>query len=159
MPKFKTTNREMTTESVCYAIGYADLQNVLAFHNAVAYTSGVYGWNSDIYLLQGNTYISTGYRPCGYNLKDYWIIKALDRKASYIRSYESGLKTDAKIEEIEKLFKLLCKIVSLDFHLYHQRGVWNKEEKEDFRKQYEMALSIVEDITGYNAETAYKYSH
>lgn len=157
MLKFKTTNREMTTESVCYAIGYADLQNVLAFHDAVAYTSGVYGWNSDIYLLQGNTYISTGYRPCGYSLKDSWIIRALDRKASELRSYTSGLKYDEVKNEIEKLFRLFCKIVSLDFHLNYQRGTWNKEEKEEFRKEYDTLLKTVEETTGYNKETAYQH--
>lgn len=157
MPKFKTTNREMMNESVCYSIAYADLQNVLAFHDAIAYTSGVYGWNSDIYLLQGNTYISTGYRPCGYNLKDYWIIRALDRKASELRSYTSGLKYDEVKEEIEKLFKLFCKIVSLDFHLNHQRGTWNKEEKEEFRKEYYALLKTVEETTGYNKETVYQH--
>lgn len=157
MPKFKTTNREMTTESVCYSIAYADLQNVLAFHNAIAYTSGVYGWNSDIYLLQGNTYISTGYRPCGYKLKDYWVVRALDRKASELRSYKSGLKYDEVKPEIEKLFNLFCTIVSLDFHLNHQRGIWNKEEKEDFKKDYDATLKTVENVTGYTRETAYQY--
>ena len=157
MPKFKTTNREMTTESVCYSIAYADLQNVLTFHNAIAYTSGVYGWNSDIYLLRGNTYISTGYRPCGYSLKDYWIVIALDRKASELRSYTSGLKYDEMKDEIEKLFKLFCKIVSLDFHLNHQRGTWNKEEKEEFKKEYDALLKTVEETTGYSKETVYQH--
>lgn len=157
MPKFKTTNREMTTESVCYSIAYADLQNVLAFHDAIAYTSGVYGWNSDIYLLRGNTYISTGYRPCGYSLKDYWIIRALDRKASELRSYTSGLKYDEVKDEIEKLFKLFCKIVGYDFRLNHQRGTWNKEEKEEFRKEYDALLKTVEETTGYNSITVYQH--
>lgn len=157
MPKFKTSNREMTTESVCYSIAYADLQNVLAFHNAIAYISGVYGWNSDIYLLQGNTYVSMGYRPCGYKLKDYWVVRALDRKASELRSYTSGLKTDEMKAEIEKLFKLFCRIVSLDFYLNHQRGIWNKEENEEFKKDYDATLSIVEDVTGYNKDTVYQH--
>lgn len=157
MPKFRTTNREMMNESVCYAVGYGDLQNLFAYKNAVAYTAGTYGWNSDIYLLRGNTYVSTGYRPCGYSLKDYWIVRALDRKASELRSYTSGLKYDEVKDEIEKLFKLFCKIVSLDFHLYHQRGTWNKEEKEEFRKEYDALLKTVEETTGYSKETAYQH--
>ena len=48
-------------------IPYADLQTLLKFENATAYTSGTYGWNADIYEIDGVA-ICTGYRPFGRNV-------------------------------------------------------------------------------------------
>ena len=45
-------------------VPYADLQTLLKFENAAAYTSGTYGWNADIYDVDGVA-ICTGYRPFG----------------------------------------------------------------------------------------------
>lgn len=49
------------------SVSYADLQTLLKFENATAYTSGVYGWNADIYDI-GGVAICTGYRPFGRNV-------------------------------------------------------------------------------------------
>ena len=45
-------------------VPYADLQNLLRMEDAEAYTSGIYGWNADIYGFGGFA-ICTGYRPFG----------------------------------------------------------------------------------------------
>lgn len=45
-------------------IGYADLQSLLRCKEAEAYTSGVNGWDADIYGF-GKFAICTGYRPFG----------------------------------------------------------------------------------------------
>lgn len=152
MPKFRTTNREMTREALTYAVSYADLQNLFRFENPVAYTCGVYGWNSDIYLLKGNTYISTGYRPCGYRLKDRWIYKALDRyaekRASEVKDYNM-LKF-----EFNGLIELLYQIVDLDYRC--TSPVW-KEYREESKKEYANKIAKLSEITGYTEETAYKY--
>ena len=51
-------------------VGYGDIQNLTSRLNATYYTCGVYGWNSDIYIIDSNTVISTGYRPFGNMLAD-----------------------------------------------------------------------------------------
>ncbi len=67
------------------AIGYCDASYLLKFEEPMAYTAGVYGWNNDIYAIDGCA-IVTGYRNlCGtincnksrvrdYNDKAYDII-------------------------------------------------------------------------------------
>lgn len=45
-------------------VGYCDLVHLLSFKDAFAYTAGVYGWNADIYDLDGIALV-TGYRPFG----------------------------------------------------------------------------------------------
>lgn len=51
-------------------IGYCKIQHLLADLEPVFYTaSKVYGWRSDIYLID-NIYISTGYAPQGYKVNN-----------------------------------------------------------------------------------------
>lgn len=45
----------------CVSAGYADLQFLLNGKVPIAYTSGKYGWNFDVYQVHGVT-ICTGYR-------------------------------------------------------------------------------------------------
>ena len=73
MVKFKTTKKAvMTGNAYVYGVGYCDLQRLLRYHEPVAYTSGTYGWNADIYQIDSSTVIVTGYRsfgaPVDYNL-------------------------------------------------------------------------------------------
>ena len=49
-------------------VGYCGLQNLLSCRDPQWYTCGVYGWNADIYMVDMDTVIVTGYRPFGkYN--------------------------------------------------------------------------------------------
>lgn len=60
--KFKTTRKAIVNGSsniVC--AGYCDLSHLLTNHSPIAYTCGVYGWNFDVYEIEGLT-ICTGYR-------------------------------------------------------------------------------------------------
>lgn len=60
--KYRTTCkaiREKSANIVC--AGYCDLQNLLHDTEPSAYTVGVYGWNFDVYEVDGLT-ICTGYR-------------------------------------------------------------------------------------------------
>lgn len=89
--KFKTTRKAIvngSTKLVC--AGYCDLQTLLRNHSPIAYTSGVYGWNFDVYEVNGLT-ICTGYRGMpgrrANNIGEY------ERKAraimdEYTRNYE-----------------------------------------------------------------------
>lgn len=47
-----------------FSIGYCSLSSLLHCTNRVGYTTGVYGWNADIYEFD-NAIIVTGYRPFG----------------------------------------------------------------------------------------------
>lgn len=60
--KFKTTRKAIVEGShdiIC--AGYCELQYLLRNHTPVAYTSGIYGWNFDVYEIGGKT-ICTGYK-------------------------------------------------------------------------------------------------
>ena len=46
-------------------VGYCDMQDALKGREPNFYTAGVYGWNSDVYVLDRDTAIVTGYRPFG----------------------------------------------------------------------------------------------
>lgn len=62
--KFKTTTkaiREGTPSAKLVNAGYCALQYMLRNHAPIAYTCGVYGWNYDVYQIDGLT-ICTGYR-------------------------------------------------------------------------------------------------
>ena len=60
--KFKTTRKAVVNGSVnLVCAGYCDLAHLLHNHSPIAYTCGVYGWNFDVYEVNGLT-ICTGYR-------------------------------------------------------------------------------------------------
>lgn len=49
-------------------VGYCGIWNLLSCENPRWYTCGIYGWNADIYMVDSDTVIVTGYRPFGkYN--------------------------------------------------------------------------------------------
>lgn len=49
-------------------VGYCDLQYALKWREPNFYTVGVYGWNADVYVIDYDTVVVTGYRPFG-NIK------------------------------------------------------------------------------------------
>ena len=59
--KIKTTAKAVKASQNLVSAPYAALQNLLKGHEPIAYTSGVYGWNFDVYEVEGLT-IATGYR-------------------------------------------------------------------------------------------------
>jgi hypothetical protein len=69
------------------SIGYCGAQFLLRGHEPVAYTSGIYGWNFDVYRVDGVT-ICTGYRGMP------------GRQANNILTYEAkaqGIAEDYKL--------------------------------------------------------------
>ena len=58
----KLTASEIKKNYTVISLGYCKLQELLAYKRRLGYTSGVYGWSSDIYYFD-NFVISTGYRP------------------------------------------------------------------------------------------------
>lgn len=47
------------------SVPYCDLEDLLRYETPLWYTSGLYGWNADVYLIDIDTIIVTGYRPFG----------------------------------------------------------------------------------------------
>ena len=82
--KYRTTRKDTLRWYDCYMVYYCDLQDLLYYRNASAYTCGVYGWNADIYTF-GDTAIVTGYRPFGRKT-DSKIIRAYNDLAKTIRN-------------------------------------------------------------------------
>ena len=100
--KFKTTRKAIIEgSSNIVSAGYCDLAHLLWYHSPIAYTSGIYGWNFDVYEIDGLT-ICTGYRGMP------------GRTANGIREYEQKAKTivndykkphEERREELEALLK------------------------------------------------------
>lgn len=73
--KFRTTGKAIKEGFPgVVSAGYCSLQSLLRFENPVAYTSGTYGWNYDVYDLDGIA-LCTGYRsmpgPTATKIKEY----------------------------------------------------------------------------------------
>lgn len=80
----RTTKKEIEKNyknKIC--VPYCDLQYLLYFKSPKFYTSGVYGWNADVYQFNYNTVIVTGYRPFG-NIENYGIVKKYEDEARKI---------------------------------------------------------------------------
>lgn len=82
--KYRTTAkqiRENYSKNRILSLGYCEAQFLLAPFSPDAYTCGVYGWNFDVYEIDGVA-ICTGYRgmPNGMDY-DYSKLRELEEKA------------------------------------------------------------------------------
>ncbi len=99
--EFKTTERAVKDwGGVVACFGYCELQNLLKGVDRNAYTSGVYGWNADIYDFGGVT-IVTGYRPFG---KRYISAEKYEKQADAV-SCDLNLDYDKKMKKIATIRK------------------------------------------------------
>lgn len=108
--KFKVTKKSILEgykNIIC--TGYCSLGNLLKYKEADFYTWGVYGWNSDIYKINSNTVIVTGYRPFG-NIENYNLIKEYEQKAEKI-VYNYNISWQEQEKKLEKLIDELVKKV------------------------------------------------
>jgi hypothetical protein len=82
--KFKTTQKNIKENyAAIISIGYCDAWYLLYFEDPIAFTSGVYGWNADIYEKNGVA-IVTGYRPFGNIHVDYDVIREYNNRAKEV---------------------------------------------------------------------------
>ena len=103
--KVKTTKKEIKKiYNNIIEVSYCNLQNLLINQHPSYFTSGVYGWNSDIYIIN-NVAICTGYRPFGNVKPDYKTIEKYNQKAKDIYN-----KEDYKTA-IKKINKLLIRFI------------------------------------------------
>lgn len=82
-------------------ISYCEAQNLLRYKNPIFYTSGVYGWKSDIYIINNNTIISTGYAPIS-GIRDYELVEEYEQKANKI-NHNYNIEYEKQQELVNKL--------------------------------------------------------
>ena len=81
--KYKTTAKKLKEGYYhIISVGYCELQYLLYYKSPVAYNAGVYGWNFDVYDINGVA-IVTGYRsmPNKHAKCDYHLAREYDDKA------------------------------------------------------------------------------
>lgn len=108
--KFKTTRKAIVNGSYnVRSAGYCDLSHLLHYHEATAYTAGVYGWNFDVFEVYGLT-ICTGYRNMPGKRLEH--IREYEEKARAIINDWDTYKGnyEAKKEAVEKLLKEFCEL-------------------------------------------------
>ena len=93
MLKARITNKELREGYYTIELSYGAAQNILKFQPARFYNYGVYGWNYDVYELDWNLAICTGYRPVKsipekLNKQAREIVKKYDKKAEALRSWD-----------------------------------------------------------------------
>lgn len=82
MAKVKTTAKAIKNAYFnIITVPYCDLQYLLTYFEPAYYTAGVYGWNCDLYIIDSNTVIATGYRPVSGNIHSYEITKKYNELA------------------------------------------------------------------------------
>lgn len=105
--KLKTTNKAIKANyAKVYRVGYCAMYYLLKYEEPRAYTSGVYGWNADLYEVDGVA-IVTGYRPGVGESVNYEIVDKYEKKAQKIfHDYAIPYETRKK-----KITKLLHKCI------------------------------------------------
>ena len=70
---------------------YCEVEDLLRGKSYQFCTTGVNGWNADVYILDNDTALVTGYRPFGTRAYDD-ILKKYNNKAKNINSKKYGWK-------------------------------------------------------------------
>lgn len=89
-------------------VDYCKLGNLLSFRQPYAYTSGVYGWNADIYSY-GTTAIVTGSRPFGRKI-DPEIIKTYEDEAGKVL-FDRHMTIEEKESQVDNLLEKLMEVI------------------------------------------------
>ena len=97
-------------------VGYCDMQDALKWREPNFYTAGVYGWNSDVYVLDYDTVIVTGYRPFGNVELPREVIDTLNKCAKSIERY---LCYDLAKIYLENNLDELVSGIEYDFYSYN----------------------------------------
>ena len=109
--KFKTTKKEIYQNYknvIC--VGYCEAQYLLQGKNPIAYNAGYYGWNCDIYDINGVA-IVTGYQPFGNIRPDYNTIKKYEDEALKI-CCDSRRNYQKMLDQVDQLLNQFIKEVT-----------------------------------------------
>ena len=99
--KFKTTMKKIKEENnKIIRLGYCDAHTLLSCSQPIAYTCGVYGWNADIYKING-VVIATGYRAFGNVKPSRELINYYEEKAKTLKN--DALNYEEKKNNINNL--------------------------------------------------------
>lgn len=108
--KFKTTAKAIRENSIDpVTLGYCDAQYLFRNHSPIAYASGIYGWNFDVYEIGGKTFC-TGYRGM-VGRSPRVSVSEWEKKAEKIWSWENKASYEEKCAEVEKLLDEFLKVV------------------------------------------------
>lgn len=101
--KYNTSKKAMRNYygNNLYCVGYCELQYLLHYKNANAYSYGVYGWSCDYYEME-EICISTGYSPIGKRI-NYETAKKYNDKAREL--IHSPLHYEEITEKLNQLIK------------------------------------------------------
>ena len=77
----------MTAFENVIRVGYCDMEDALKWREPNFYTAGVFGWNADVYVIDYDTVIVTGYRPFGNMELSREVIDTLNKCAESITRY------------------------------------------------------------------------
>ena len=108
--KIKTTRKaivDSTPAKKLVAVGYCGAQTLLKYQSPIAYTSGAYGWNFDVYQI-GDVVICTGYRgmPGRHDLP---VAEYEARAQQIVKDYCNGvISYDDRKTAIEHLLQEFC---------------------------------------------------
>ena len=105
--KLKTTRKEIKNKvasNYIWQVGYCDMQNLLYYKNAIAYTSGVYGWNFDLYEVDG-VYFTTGYRNMIGKQVDCELLRKYEEQANFVINTWGLYTPEEKKERVNDLLK------------------------------------------------------
>lgn len=109
--KLKTTRKEIKNnvpEKYIWKAGYCSMQHLLYYKNPIAYTSGVYGWNFDLYDI-GGVYFTTGYRNMIGKQVDYDLLNKYEDQAKEIINLRGKYEYDEKKDLVNNLLKEFIK--------------------------------------------------
>lgn len=114
--KTRTTKKAITsTFNNVIRVGYCDLQNALTWREPNFYTAGVYGWNADVYVIDADTVIVTGYRPFGNVELQREVIDTLNECGKSVRRY---LDYDLAKSFLKNNLDELASAIEYDFDSY-----------------------------------------
>lgn len=97
-------------------VGYCDMQDALKWREPNFYTAGVYGWNSDVYVIDYDTVIVTGYRPFGNVKLPREVIDMLNKCA---KSITRCLNYDLAKIYLKNNLDELVRGIEYDFYSYN----------------------------------------
>ena len=93
-------------------VPYCYLQGLLRLEDPRYYNSGTYGWNFDVYPIDAETAIVTGYRPFGNCKASYDLTQKYERKAEAVwTQYRWITDYDYVKDELRKLIAEFVKEV------------------------------------------------
>jgi len=105
--KLKTTKKQIKNNfNNIYSFGYCEIQNLVYYKSAFAYSGGSYGWSCDYYEID-DVCLSTGYSPTGIEVDFDLVRKYEDKAKKVIGNYDLTHKVRRN-----RCNKLLSKLIN-----------------------------------------------